>query len=289
MGFVKSGRGDRPDRGGAGRTALRRRADALGRVPHRPGASSPRCCRRRSNRSTSRGCGRWSAAGSRTASAISPAASIYVCVRHEGVEGDYNLAQYMDNDVPTIYGRDLFGEPKKIGRRRADAARRPRPRLDRARRRPPGRAGGGDEDRPRPLRGRGLQLQLQGAAGGHRRRAAKRTRSSPAPTSRSAPATSLEGDGQHDPARHASTTRSTRSRSAEVIRATYLECDLVASCEPVGHLPAAVHAPYHHGHHDDWSQTRHRSGEGRRVEVARSPYAISARAGRPPAPRPSSS
>ena len=34
---------------------------------------------------------------------------------------------YMDNDVPTIYGRDLFGEPKKIAEsnlvRRGDAFR----------------------------------------------------------------------------------------------------------------------------------------------------------------------
>src|SRR3954469_2017002 len=40
--------------------------------------------------------------------------AIYVAARHDGIDGDYVLAMYMDNDVPTIYGRDLFGEPKKI-------------------------------------------------------------------------------------------------------------------------------------------------------------------------------
>ena len=40
--------------------------------------------------------------------------SIYVSARHDGVEGEYVLAMYMSGDVPTIYGRDLFGEPKKI-------------------------------------------------------------------------------------------------------------------------------------------------------------------------------
>ena len=40
--------------------------------------------------------------------------AIYVAARHDGVDGDYVLAMYMDNDVPTIYGRDLFGEPKKL-------------------------------------------------------------------------------------------------------------------------------------------------------------------------------
>ena len=53
--------------------------------------------------------------------------SIYVAARHEGIEGEYVLAMYMDNDVPTIYGRDLFGEPKKIADsdllRRGDAFR----------------------------------------------------------------------------------------------------------------------------------------------------------------------
>src|SRR6201999_2263598 len=40
--------------------------------------------------------------------------AIYVAAKHDGIDGEYVLAMYMDNDVPTIYGRDLFGEPKKI-------------------------------------------------------------------------------------------------------------------------------------------------------------------------------
>src|SRR5690349_15380443 len=39
--------------------------------------------------------------------------AIYVSARYDGVDGDYVLAMFMDGDVPTIYGRDLFGEPKK--------------------------------------------------------------------------------------------------------------------------------------------------------------------------------
>jgi len=42
-------------------------------------------------------------------------------------DGEYVLAMFMDNDIPTIYGRDLFGEPKKIADsallRRGDAFR----------------------------------------------------------------------------------------------------------------------------------------------------------------------
>src|SRR5882724_3206463 len=40
--------------------------------------------------------------------------AIYVAARHDDVDGAYVLAMYMDGDVPTIYGRDLFGEPKKL-------------------------------------------------------------------------------------------------------------------------------------------------------------------------------
>lgn len=39
--------------------------------------------------------------------------AIYVAARHGDLEGDYVLAMYMDRDVPIIFGRELFGEPKK--------------------------------------------------------------------------------------------------------------------------------------------------------------------------------
>ena len=68
--------------------------------------------------------------------------SIYVAARHEGIDGEYVLAMYMDNDVPTIYGRDLFGEPKKIADSDAAPARRRLPRLGRPRRRADHRAAG---------------------------------------------------------------------------------------------------------------------------------------------------
>ena len=65
--------------------------------------------------------------------------AIYVAARHDGIDGAYVLAMYMDNDQPTIYGRDLFGEPKKLA---TSALHRHGglPRLARARRRAPDRA-----------------------------------------------------------------------------------------------------------------------------------------------------
>lgn len=43
------------------------------------------------------------------------ASAIYVAARHGDVEGAYVLTMFMDSDVPTLFGRDLYGEPKKIG------------------------------------------------------------------------------------------------------------------------------------------------------------------------------
>lgn len=43
------------------------------------------------------------------------ASAIYVSARYGEMEGDYVLTMFMDNDVPMLFGRDLFGEPKKIG------------------------------------------------------------------------------------------------------------------------------------------------------------------------------
>ncbi|MEQ8660612.1 MAG: acetoacetate decarboxylase family protein, partial [Gammaproteobacteria bacterium] len=39
--------------------------------------------------------------------------AVYIEARHGDRVGDYVLAMYMDRDQPIIYGRELFGEPKK--------------------------------------------------------------------------------------------------------------------------------------------------------------------------------
>lgn len=39
--------------------------------------------------------------------------AVYVEAKHGDLVGDYVLAMYMDRDQPIIYGRELFGEPKK--------------------------------------------------------------------------------------------------------------------------------------------------------------------------------
>jgi acetoacetate decarboxylase len=40
--------------------------------------------------------------------------SIRLRARHEGIKGDYVLAMYMASDNALLFGRELFGEPKKM-------------------------------------------------------------------------------------------------------------------------------------------------------------------------------
>ena len=39
--------------------------------------------------------------------------ALYLPARHDGVDGEYVLAMYMTTDAAILYGRELFGEPKK--------------------------------------------------------------------------------------------------------------------------------------------------------------------------------
>src|SRR5438105_14087760 len=39
--------------------------------------------------------------------------ALYIAARYGDVEGTYVLAMYMSTDAAIIFGRDLFGEPKK--------------------------------------------------------------------------------------------------------------------------------------------------------------------------------
>jgi acetoacetate decarboxylase len=41
---------------------------------------------------------------------------VYLAAEHDGNPGAYVLAMYMDSDVSVAFGRELFGEPKKLAR-----------------------------------------------------------------------------------------------------------------------------------------------------------------------------
>jgi acetoacetate decarboxylase len=177
--------------------------------------------------------------------------SIYVAARHEGVDGEYVLAMYMDGDVPTIYGRDLFGEPKKIARsallRRGDAFR-----------------GWVERNGVRIIELQGQMSKDTGAfeAEGYNFNFKARPSADGIGLEEDAILTrahfdviatdSMEGAGSvvlrgtvHDPL--------DEIPIRSVTRATYTECDLIGACEAVATTPADVFIPYHHGRHDDWS------------------------------------
>ena len=177
--------------------------------------------------------------------------SIYVAARHDGIDGDYVLAMYMDNDVPTIYGRDLFGEPKKL----ATSA------LHRH-----GGAFHGWLDRggvrlielhalmttdlgPFEAEGVNFNFKARPAADGIGleedailTQATFETRVSAG--REGAASVTLRGT-VHDPLDEIPVRR--------VLSGTFMEADLIASCRAVATTPADVFAPYHHGRHDAWS------------------------------------
>jgi acetoacetate decarboxylase len=177
--------------------------------------------------------------------------AIYVAARHDGVDGDYVLAMYMDNDIPTIYGRDLFGEPKKL----ADSQ------LYRH-----GDVFTGHVDRggvrlielaaqlPTDLgsfQAEGINYNFKARPAAHGiglQEDAILTKA----TFDTRVARAWEGTGSvtlrgtvHDPL--------DELPILSVERAVFLECDLIGVCEAVATVPAGVFAPYHHGRHDDWS------------------------------------
>lgn len=177
--------------------------------------------------------------------------SVYVAARHEGIEGEYVLAMYMDGDVPTIYGRDLFGEPKKIAEsallRRGEAFRAW---IDRGGVRIMELQGEMSKDTGAfDAEGYNFNFKARPAANGvglEEDAILTRAHFDVHATA------SLEGAGSvvlrgtvHDPLDEIPVR--------SVKRATYTECDLIGACEAVATTPADVFLPYHYGRHDDWS------------------------------------
>jgi len=177
--------------------------------------------------------------------------AIYVSARYDGVDGQYVLAMYMDGDVPTIYGRDLFGEPKKLAtsamHRHGDAHH-----------------GWLERNGVRLIELHGLlskpigPFEAEGVNWNFKARP-------------SADGIGLEEDAILTKARFATEVSSGREGAAsivlrgtvhdpldelpvrQVLAGRFVEADLIASCRAVATTPADVFLPYHYGRHDDWS------------------------------------
>ena len=177
--------------------------------------------------------------------------AIYLDARHGDLVGDYVLAMYMDRDQPIIYGRELFGEPKKQATSRLHkSGTHMNARIDRY-----GAALielevelGEDEG---PSTGAGINFNYKAIPATH--------------------GIGLEWDAALTCARFESIVRVHRAGRGlvrlghgvhdpldeipvvEVTGARYVEGDLLASAETLAFIPADEFLPYALGRTDDWS------------------------------------
>jgi acetoacetate decarboxylase len=180
--------------------------------------------------------------------------SIYLAARYGELQGGYALAMWMDSEPALQYGRELFGEPKKLARARLD------------------RDGDGcvaTVERHGAviirLRAEGLGADL-GASAEERVAFNYRSRTGaggagldgPAALTATSFAATLRGERV---GRGAIELRGTPHDPLEEIpivsvgRARLVEHDIEARCEAVANVAAEDFLPYHHGRgSDDWLQ-----------------------------------
>jgi acetoacetate decarboxylase len=177
--------------------------------------------------------------------------ALYVAASHDEVDGDYVLAMWMDADAAMIFGRDLFGEPKKhassqvyrSGSRFSGWVDRGGVRLLEI-----------HADLPTDVaasEGGGVNFNFKArpAANGI---GLEEDAILTLATFRSTIHAAREGTGSvrlrgtvHDPIDEIPVV--------SVVRASFVECDLAAEARSIATVPADAFLPYHHGRHDDWS------------------------------------
>ncbi|MGR8918274.1 MAG: acetoacetate decarboxylase family protein [Gammaproteobacteria bacterium] len=177
--------------------------------------------------------------------------AVYIEARHKDIVGDYVLAMYMDRDQPIVYGRELFGEPKKqstmslyhSGDRYAGHVDRYGTRLIEL-----------EVDLTvdhGPARGEGVNFNYKAfpATNGHGLEwdaALTVARfDSPLTVNREGSGRIRLGGSVHDPL--------DELEIVEVLRGAYIEGDLLASAETVASISAEEFLPYALGRTDDWS------------------------------------
>jgi acetoacetate decarboxylase len=177
---------------------------------------------------------------------------VYVAARHGYDEGNYVLAMWMSTDRALIIGRELFGEPKKLG---TGMVHRAGDRL----------TGYCRRDRAPLLE---LDVTLDGPEG-----AAETSGIDFNYKARSAAnGVGLEDDAVLTLARFDLELTSNREGRGdvllsgtvhdpldeipvgEILRGAYIEGTLTSRCEAVATVPADDFLPYYYGRNDDWSE-----------------------------------
>jgi acetoacetate decarboxylase len=176
--------------------------------------------------------------------------SIYLAASHEGEPGGYALTMWMNREPAMAFGREVFGEPKKLAtvRLRADAERHEASverngvalltlsgeRMCEADAREQTRIAFNYRSRTAAD-----GVGLEGPAVLTRATFTERVR------------LRLQGDGTvqlhgsvHDPLEEL--------EIVSVLGATYCEQDIAGRCEPIASVAAEDFLPFHHGRADDW-------------------------------------
>lgn len=177
--------------------------------------------------------------------------AVYLAAEYGGIAADYVLTMFMDQDSPLIFGRDLYGEPKKIAA--ASLYRQ-------------GSTYTGVVER------KGVELirieatvgeDKGGSQGVGRNFNVKALLSADGTGLQSAPEVTLaEFDTRIGSQRHGDavlTLKGTRHdpldelEVVEVKGARFVEADMKATCRPLGLLDPDAFLPFAYGRMDDWS------------------------------------
>lgn len=192
--------------------------------------------------------------------------AIYVASRFRDVEGLYVLAMFMDTDAAIIFGRDLFGEPKKQAR--SDLRRRGT------------RFRGWVERHGTTLID--IEADLTTDLGPEQVQGVNfNVKATP-----SSDGVGLEGDAVLTQAEFDNDLWVNREGEGslslkgtvhdpldeieviELVRATYIEGDLIASCRSVASIPADDFVPYAYGRLDDWRALDTETTSSRTISAA---------------------
>lgn len=177
--------------------------------------------------------------------------AVYLAATYEGVTADYVLTMFMDQDSPLIFGRDLYGEPKKIaaatlfrqGSTFTGVIERKGVELIRI------EAEVGGDRGPSEGVGRNFNVKALLSADGTALQAAPEV-------------TLAEFETRISSARHGSaslTLHGTRHDPLdeldvlEVTGARFVEADMKATCRSMGLLDPDAFLPYAYGRMDDWA------------------------------------
>jgi acetoacetate decarboxylase len=175
---------------------------------------------------------------------------VNLAARHGDVEGSYVLALYLDSEPATMFGRDLFGEPKKLastgfayeGDQAHGWVERHGVRLLDL------RADLGADRGPSSSERWTFNYKARTAAGGHGLEEDAILTHTHFTVStlvqRPGSGTVTLGSGVHDAL--------TQIEILEVRSAVYAEDQSLARCTPAARVPAQEFLPYHYGRQDDW-------------------------------------